>query len=178
MFAIKVLALLVLITLPRGGTTSSASKDAVNSSGDKTQTSESKKDVLGAPSNLHPQYMMPPNGHYQNGMMPGQIPQYLLQGSHQPPMENTNQNSLSDLKSEISTLKDTVLLLSSVVKQNAKSQSDQESQGRNYQQGHYQGGSEYHRDDDISIDVYQSNKNPGGYQPHPHPQSVQKKMIK
>lgn len=201
MSEIKVLlvSILILLLSLKGLNSSSTSNDAVNSSGDKSKTSEAKKEssIIGSSSNVQPQYMMPPNVngypvHYQNGngmMMPGtpaQIPQYLLQGS-QPPIENT-QNSLSDLKSEISTLKDTVLLLSSVVKQNALQNGDPRSgdHGNDFLQtrnSNYppQGNSNYqpsagdyhNRDDDISIDIYQSNKG-GGY----HQQPGQKKVVK
>lgn len=165
---------------------SAASKDVTNGDILKTTSENKKETVIGSSSDIHPQYAIPPgySGHYGNGMMPvnpspAQIPQYLLQANHQP--VDNSQNAISDLKSDISQLKETVLLLSSVVKQNVMAQNeknDQRSDGhenRNagYQQNNY--GNYGPPDDQVSIDVYQSNKG-GGYNYNPKP--AEKKVIK
>lgn len=186
--------LLLLVTLPLAKTSTAtppllaAGASAPISSGN--PGSSTTQDSATATSNHHSQYMMPPN------VYPGAGPPYQMpvqQYRMQPPMENT-QNSMAEIRSDISTLRDTVLLLSNVVKQNAVNSrpqdldqyEDAEPEQRHFRnpeygpqnQGNYPPPSDHHN--------YDTNyQNEGGYQnkkgyqeQQPGPKSILKKLVK
>lgn len=90
----------------------------INPSAISTTNNDVKKDSISAsPSNVQPQYAPPPIAYPPPP--PGQYsqqfpPSYLMQSN-----QNPADNSFADIKSDISSLRDTVMLLSNVVKQNA-----------------------------------------------------------